>query len=519
MPASILALSLFAPMVSAQEPVANQDDRDAAQTEIVTDEFDRGTPRRSLLGFLAAAQDRDFDTAAEYLDLRNLPSPAKTMDGARLAQGLAIVVERQLWIDLEEISDDPDGTSGDGLPSYRDGFGEIEFGDNVVALLLQRVPRGDGEFIWKVSNDTVRRIPELYDEFGYSRLEERLVGVLPDITILNVELFKWVIVFGAALVAYPILLLLLRFASGLIVKEDSPVRDLVRRFLTRPFLWLLMVIIANHVMLSLGLGIEAQSLADAHTVDITITTWALLSATNLLRAVLRNRLERQGKEGAVVLLNPISNAAKIAIVLFAILLWLSNLGFNITALLAGLGVGGLAIALALQKPLEDLFGAVSMYTQQPVKVGDFCKFGDVTGTVEEIGLRTTRIRTEGNTVVSIPNAKIAGDILHNYSVRKRIWFHPKLTLRYDSTAEQLDEILTGIREFLIAHDKVLEEPCRVRLTGFGKNGIELDVYAYIGTSNYAEYLEMAEELNLSIIEIITKSGTEFAVPVTAALAR
>ena len=201
------------------------------------------------------------------------------------------------------------------------------------------------------------------------------------------------------------------------------------------------------------------------------------------------------------------------------MLWFSNLGFNITALLAGLGVGGVAIALALQKPLEDLFGAVTMYSQQPVKVGDFCKFGDITGTVEEIGLRTTRIRTQGNTVVSIPNAKIAGDILDNYSVRKRIWFHPKLTLRYDSTTEQLNEILAGIREFLIAHEKVLENPCRVRLTGFGKNGIELDVYAYIGTSDFAEYLEIAEELNLSIIDIITKSGTEFAVPVAAVSAR
>jgi MscS family membrane protein len=224
-------------------------------------------------------------------------------------------------------------------------------------------------------------------------------------------------------------------------------------------------------------------------------------------------MQRRGNEGAVVLLRPIGNALKILIVLFAFLSWLNNLGFNITALVAGLGVGGIAVALALQKPLEDLFGAVSMYSQQPVKVGDFCKFGQITGTIEEIGLRSTRIRTPANTLVSIPNAKIAGDILDNYSVRQRIWYHPKLRLRYDSTSKQVNEVLAATREILEKHERVLDDPLRVRLTGFGRQGIELDVYAYIKTSDWAEYLEVAEQLNLAIIEIVAKSGTQFAVPI------
>jgi MscS family membrane protein len=271
--------------------------------------------------------------------------------------------------------------------------------------------------------------------------------------------------------------------------------------------------ITNRVTASLGLGIEAQKLASAHTVDIIIIAWVLLSATNLFSSALRARMQRKGKEGAVVLLRPLGNALKILIVLFAFLSWLSNLGFNITALVAGLGVGGIAVALALQKPLEDLFGAVSMYSQQPAKVGDFCKFGQITGTIEEIGLRSTRIRTPANTVVSIPNAKIAGDILDNYSVRQRIWYHPKLRLRYDSTSKQVNEVLAATRKLLEKHERVQDDPLRVRLTGFGRQGIELDVYAYVSTSDYAEYLEVAEELNLAIIEIVANSGTAFAVPI------
>jgi MscS family membrane protein len=512
-PALLLVLVLSGSHGFAQEPAQDQQAQILTpQVDVPFDEFDRGTPRRSLRGFLTATQNRDFETAAEYLDLRNLPSRMEITDGPELAHGLSIVIDRQLWIDFADISDHPDGTPADGLPSYRDKFAEIESHDEVISLLLQRIPRGDGEFIWKISNKTVGEIPELYEEFGYGRIEEKLIELLPDVTFLSVELFKWVIIFGVILIAYQVLLLLLRLISRAIANPSSPVHQLVRQFLTRPFLWLLILIIVNQVVYGLGIGIEAQRIARAQTVNIVIATWVLLSAANLFRAIYRNHLQRLGREGAIVLLGPVGNAVKILIVLFALLLWLNNLGFNITALLAGLGVGGVAVALALQKPLEDLFGAVSMYTQQPAKIGDFCKIGNTTGTIEEIGLRMTRLRTLGNTVVSIPNSKVAGDILDNYSVRQRIWYHPKLTLRYDSTRKQLNEVLAATRDLLNSHEKVLDDPARIRLTGFGREGFELDVFAYIGTSDYAEFLEVAEELNLGIIDVVAKSGTTFAVP-------
>jgi MscS family membrane protein len=510
----MLVLASLTSISLAQETAPNEAAQNAApEVEVLADEFDRGTPRRSLRGFLTATQNRDFETAAQYLDMRNLPSRMEITDGPTLAHGLSIIIDRQLWIDFAEISDAPDGTSGDGLPSYRDKFAEIESHDEAIALLLQRIPRGDGEFIWKISNKTVGEIPELYEEFGYGPIEEYLFELLPDVTFLKIELFKWVILLATLLIAYPILLVLLRLLSGVIAKKSSPAHNDVKRFFTKPFLWLLIILILNFELASLGIGIEAQKLARAQTVNIAIVTWVLISVTNLFRVTYRNRLRRLGREGAIVLLAPIGNAVKILLVLLASLLWLNNLGFNITALLAGLGVGGIAVALALQKPLEDVFGAINLYTQQPAKIGDFCKFGNITGTIEEIGLRTTRIRTPANTVVSIPNAKVASDVLDNYSVRQRIWYHPRLTLRYDSTPKQLNQVLAASRELLENHERVVDDPLRVRLTGFGRQGIELDVYAYIKTSDWAEYLEVAEQLNLAIIEIVAESGTQFAVPI------
>ncbi len=146
-PALILVLLLPAPYGQAQETATDVAAPSAApEVEILPDEFDRGTPRRSLLGFLTAAQDRDFETAAEYLDLRNLPSRAKNIEGSTLAHAISIVIQKELWIDLDEISDHPDGVAGDGLPAYRDKFAEIQSHDKVVTLLLQRVPRGDGHY-------------------------------------------------------------------------------------------------------------------------------------------------------------------------------------------------------------------------------------------------------------------------------------------------------------------------------------------------------------------------------------
>ena len=193
----------------------------------------------------------------------------------------------------------------------------------------------------------------------------------------------------------------------------------------------------------------------------------------------------------------------------AVLVWLDNAGYNISALLAGLGVGGVSIALAMQKTFEDLFGALTLYTQQPMRVGDFCKFGDVTGTVEEIGLRTTRVRTMANTVVSIPNARLAYDVVDNYSVRRRIWYNPIVKLQYDTSRAQLDKILSATMAALEAHPDVLEEAARVRFTDFGMEGFEVTVHAYIATTDFARYLEVAQEVNLSIVDIVEGAGAKF----------
>jgi MscS family membrane protein len=203
---------------------------------------------------------------------------------------------------------------------------------------------------------------------------------------------------------------------------------------------------------------------------------------------------------------------KLTIFLIAILTVLNAWGYNTNAILAGVGVGGIAVALAAQKTIEDLFGGVSVISDRPVLVGDVCRFGDRIGTVIHIGLRSTRIRTPDRTVVSVPNGQFASMTLENISGRDKIWFHPTLNLRRDTTSEQLLKVLTSLREILTTHPKVETGPIPVRFVGVGTYSLDIEVNCYVKTAVFDEYLAIQQELLLRILQAVEQAGTRLAVP-------
>jgi MscS family membrane protein len=162
--------------------------------------------------------------------------------------------------------------------------------------------------------------------------------------------------------------------------------------------------------------------------------------------------------------------------------------------------------------MEDVFGAITLYTQQPIRVGDFCRVGTEMGTIEEIGLRTTRLRTLANTVIAIPNGRLANEPIDNISARSKILYRPILRLRYDTTPEQLRHILDGIRELFGAHERILQENHRVRFKEIADDALLVEVYAYLDTKEWSVYLELAEELNMRILEIVAQAGTTLSLP-------
>jgi MscS family membrane protein len=200
------------------------------------------------------------------------------------------------------------------------------------------------------------------------------------------------------------------------------------------------------------------------------------------------------------------------VLVFGVLFWLNNVGINITTVLAGLGVGGLAVALALQKPLEDMMGALTIFSQASVRVGDLCRFGETVGWIEDIGLRTTRVRTLTNSIVSVPNSKFAYLELDNLTFREKMRYWPTLRLRYDTHRETIRKICERIHEMLVADENVYEEPVRVRFTDFSDDAILVKVHSYLRTADYTTSLKYREQLNLGIMKIVEEEGARFALP-------
>ena len=479
---------------------------------IPDDPLGRGTPRSSVRGFLSAVKDRNYVQAAEYLDLRNLPQGLTESQGPELARELRIVLDQTLWIDQELLSTDPQGEVNDNLPVVRERVGRIPAEGKTYELLLQRVPRGDGVYVWKFADVTVAEIPELYQQFGYGKLEQIFPAWLFDVSILGINLWLWTAVIGLAIVLYPVAMLVTKLLVLALRLFHAELADQSARLFSGPITLLIWTVLVRSAATVLGSSIALTALSQARTVQVIGLAWLLMRVVDFMAQRAGANLERKGLGGSRVLLMPVARLVKVVALAGAVLLWLDNAGYKVTTLLAGLSISGVAVALASQKSLENIFGAVTLFTSRPVKVGDFCRFGNEVGIVEEIGLRATRIRTLERSIITVSNAEFANLHLNNYSERDRFWYHPTLQLRYETTPDQIRYILVEVRKMLYAHPKILAEPLHVRFKSFGEYSLDVEVFAYIGVKSYDESLEVGEDLNLRIMDIVSAAGTDFAFP-------
>ena len=482
------------------------------------DEFGRSTPRGTVTGFLQSTRARDFAKAAEYLDLRRLRGNAAATEGPTLARHLRVILDETLLIDPDIISDDPEGVRDDGLSMRQDVVGRIIAKRGPRGIILERVPREDGVLIWKFSQATVASIPDLYQEFGYGPVGEVLPPVLVERRPLGIALWQWIALVLLAGVAM-LLGRLIAFV-GLRVLRFVVAHERLGGALTLPPeavrpLGLLVAVGLFHVgRLALGLPVVAEpgfNVAEGLLAVVAVTGLAL-RLTAVGRDMARAAMIERSQVTALPVIDLAEQMAKLVVLILGLLTMLDIVGVNVTALVAGLGVGGIAVALAAQKTVENLFGGLTLIADQPVKVGDFCRFGAQVGTVERIGLRSTRVRTLDRTVVSVPNAEFSNLQLENFAERDRIWLKVALGLRYETTPDQLRHVLVRLRELLYAHPRIDADPARVRFVAFGPYSLDLEIFAYVKTRDYSEFLAVREDLYLRIMDVVAASGTGFAFP-------
>ncbi len=189
-----------------------------------------------------------------------------------------------------------------------------------------------------------------------------------------------------------------------------------------------------------------------------------------------------------------------------------RLGLPVYGILAGLGVGGLAIALAAQPTMENLIGGLSLFADKPIRVGDVCRYGSEEGTVEAIGIRSTRIRGRDRTLTTMPNAVLSKMPLVSLSHRDQMLIQSVIGVRYETSPEQLRYLLVKIREALLRHPKIYPDLVRVRFVGFGASSLDIELFAYVKTTKGPDLLSVREEVFLQVMEIVNESGTGFAFP-------
>ena len=483
-------------------------------SQAAPDPLGRDTPSGTVFGFLQAAQSGNYSTAAQYLQMSNA---RRLTEGEDLATKLKLVMDRAFTGNLRGISNQRDGTPQEGIPLDRQRIGVLSAGEIDDDLDLVHVSDASGARIWLISSDTLAKVPELYEQSEVRQVETRLPGFLVHNQFVGMPIWQWF----AILLAIPLAATLgwlavqiLKFPRYLWLRKRKRSLTPAWAAIASP-LWLVL----STVLHILCVRYIRLPLLQRHYYQITIGVVLIIGFNWLLWRILQ-QLSRRVREraiyagrtgtGSVMLLG--ERILKALILILAIFLILSTLGFNMTTALAGLGIGGIAIAFAAQKTLENLFGGISLLGDEVIHVGDICRFGDRTGTVEDISLRSTRIRTPERTELSIPNGSLATMNVENLSRRDKILFNTKLGLRYETSPDQLRYLLAQIRRLFYEHPKVETNGARIRFIGYDNGALTLEVFCYVLTRDGAEFLTIQEDLLLRIMDIIQASGTSLAFP-------
>ncbi len=325
-----------------------------------------------------------------------------------------------------------------------------------------------------------------------------------------------VVATGTFFLSYYITKLNVRWTSRFILKRiPSFDKKILRAAFTpvRAGIILLLMLIAGRIV-GWPEPIEDWVKPSAIVLAAFILSWLVFSVVDLLGEWLAEYLRQTGQASMVGMIPLGRRALKISVTILALITFLQNIGVHVTALVAGLGVGGIAVALAAQKTIGDLLGGIMLVLDRPIRVGDECKFATQQGIVEEIGIRSTRVRTPDRSLVTVPNSDFVQMQIENLSARDRIRFYTTLQMRRDTIPDQMRYLLVELRKILYAHPKVDAEPARVRFTGVGTYSLDIEINAYILTSRNAEFHAVREDLLLRFMDKIREAGTALAMPVT-----
>lgn len=485
--------------------------------KVEKDSLGRETPRSALAGLMSAYSAGDMSLAAQYLDDKYLSQ--KNIDKFEVAQNFKKALDAGARMSPNlQISDNAEGDNTDLLPAEVDKVGVIGIdGKEIDVLMIRRSNKDkEGHFYWQIAGDTLKGLPEIntnrtqfVDGFKVSGLERVKLGghsvadMLALLVLIGASIF--VVYFAVLFLFYG-----LKWFYETVLKRNFTITRLV----VLPFTLIIVALFLSEIMLKAGVPVTLRTPVGhiKEAVAWGATTWLLLRVLDTAF----NRAEalslRRNRPEQVSILGLLRKLAKALLLIFAVIIVFGNLGFDLTTGIAALGVGGLALAFGAQKTIENLIGSVVVVADRPVHIGDYCKFGKYEGTVIDIGIRSTQVRTLNRTVVTIPNGEFSALQIENYAVRDMFHFLHNLYIKRSTPLYDIHNLLKVLKEYLDNHPDVNQEWTQVRISELRQDCFVVEMRAYIITRDVIVFYDKQSQLILELLQQVDDLGIEHALP-------
>lgn len=491
--------------------VGNDSSGEAVSTPL-PDSFGRDTPRHTVQGFISALGENDYLLASNYLNLSKSDNPTTVVRQFKQALDAGGRFQPDL-----QISNSPEGNLTDQLPPSQENVGVINIGERSVPLLLERVVSKQNEQYWQFSSDTLTSVPEVIEDTEPTLVSRYTVDSLDGKKVFGYQLADLVAAltmivtsFVLTYIAVWLLYHLLRIVYPYLRGTPLPLPNKV----ILPLSVVIMALILSEVMVYAGVSVTLREPVNRFT-DIAswlALTWLLLRVVDAIFTRAVNLSYKKNYTERVSILGLLRKVVKALLLIFAVIVIFGNLGLDLTTGIAALGVGGLALALGAQKTIENLVGSVVVVADSPVRIGDYCKFGTYEGTVIDIGIRSSRVRTLTRTIVTVPNGDFSSMQIENFTSRDMFRFFHQLYLKRTADIDVVFKMVKDLDEFLNEHYLTNQEWNQVNILELRQDCYVIQLQAYINANDVMEFYDKQNVVFVDVLNQVAKYKVEHALP-------
>ncbi|WP_422546981.1 mechanosensitive ion channel family protein [Psychrobacter glacincola] len=478
----------------------------------IPDSFGRDTPRDTVQGFIAALGENDYLLASNYLNLSKADNPTTIVRQFKQALDAGGRFQTDLQID-----NTPEGNLTDQLPPSQENVGVIKVSDTSIPLLLERVVSKQGEQYWQFSTETLSSIPEAIENYEPTLVSRYTIASLEGKKLFDYQLADLVaalmITISSFLFTYIAVWLLYHLLAIIYPRLRDVALPLPDKVIL-PLAVVIMALILSEVMVYAGVSVTLREPVNrfAEIASWVAITWLLLRIIDALFTRAVNLSYKKNYTERVSILGLLRKIVKALLLIFAVIVTFGNLGFDLTTGIAALGVGGLALALGAQKTIENLVGSVVVVADSPVRIGDYCKFGTYEGTVIDIGIRSSRVRTLTRTIVTVPNGDFSSMQIENFTSRDMFRFLHQLYIKRTADIDVVFKMVKHLDKFLDEHELTNQEWNQVNILELRQDCYIIQLQAYINVTGIIEFYEKQDVLFVDILMQVRQYDVEHALP-------